>query len=84
MIQRSENPNHPQHATNYKNIYVHPAWRKSFAQFVLDKGKRPPGKTIDRWPDRNGSYTPANTRWAYPEQQAQNRNKPKPRKKNVQ
>lgn len=74
MIQRCTNPNHEEyHRYGGRGITVCPEWRKSFTQFVLDKGKRPKGETIDRYPDPNGPYTPANTEWATREQQAQNR-----------
>jgi len=45
----------------------------SFANFLADMGVRPAGKTLDRWPNRNGNYTPRNCRWATPKQQAEGR-----------
>lgn len=74
MIQRCTNENHEQYdGYGGAGIYICPGWRKSFQQFVRDMGKRPTGKTLDRYPDPDGPYTPANCRWATPEQQAQNR-----------
>jgi len=43
-----------------------------FDNFLADMGERPPGTTIDRYPDRNGNYEPGNVRWA--DKYAQNRN----------
>ena len=75
MIQRCTNKNFKQYKDYGGNgIYVCEEWRNSFAQFVRDMGKRPSGKTIDRYPDQDGPYTPTNCRWATKEQQAQNRN----------
>ncbi len=44
-----------------------------FENFLTDKGERPKGLTIDRYPDIDGDYTPENTRWATRKQQSQNR-----------
>jgi hypothetical protein len=48
-----------------------------FAVFLADViseiGERPPGHTLDRYPDNNGNYEPGNIRWATSAQQAQNR-----------
>jgi hypothetical protein len=75
MIQRCTNENHQQYdGYGGGGVYICPEWRNSFAQFVRDMGKRPAGKTIDRYPDQDGPYTPTNCRWATKEQQAQNRN----------
>jgi hypothetical protein len=46
----------------------------SFEQFVLELGKKPKGKTLDRI-DNDGDYEPGNVRWATWEQQRANQRK---------
>jgi len=59
----------------YRNIKVHPAWINSFTQFLKDMGPRPSKyHSIDRFPDRNGDYTPDNCRWATAIEQNNNKN----------
>lgn len=49
-------------------------WRNSFENFFADVGRRPsPKHSIDRFPNRNGHYTPTNVRWATVLQQQNNR-----------
>lgn len=56
-----------------RGIRVCDRWRHDFAAFLADMGERPPGTTIDRYPDNNGNYEPSNCRWATPKMQIQNR-----------
>jgi hypothetical protein len=44
-----------------------------FNNFLTDMGRRPPGKTLDRYPIRQGNYGPDNCRWATPKQQQEHR-----------
>lgn len=46
---------------------------QSFESFASDMGERPPGKTLDRFPDNNGNYEPGNCRWATAVEQRANR-----------
>lgn len=74
MIQRCTNPKH-KHFCRYgaRGICVCERWRKSYALFLADMGKKPsPRHSIDRI-DPNVGYTPANCRWATFKAQQNNR-----------
>lgn len=47
-------------------------WRNSFMAFLSDMGPRPPGTTLDRYPNNDGHYEPGNCRWATRKEQGGN------------
>lgn len=76
MKQRCLNPKHE----NYKDyggrgIVICERWVSSFENFLDDMGEPPAGMSIDRFPDTDGNYEPANCRWADAFQQARNTRK---------
>jgi hypothetical protein len=69
MKDRCQNPNSNNwEAYGARGVTVCERWQ-SFENFLADMGERPEGKTLDRYPDRNGGYGPDNCRWATPLEQ---------------
>lgn len=73
MLQRCEN----RKAAGYpyyggRGIKVCERWHQ-FEEFLADMGPRPPGLSIDRFPNNDGNYEPGNCRWATAAQQTANR-----------
>lgn len=75
MKQRAFNPNKRGYSRyGGRGITVCERWLNSFENFYTDMGAKPsPDHSIDRWPDKDGSYEPGNCRWATCEQQQNNR-----------
>lgn len=72
MITRCENVQHKFYARyGGRGVVVCDRWH-TFELFLIDMGERPPGRSIDRFPDRDGNYEPGNCRWATQAQQIQN------------
>ena len=54
-----------------KGVKVSQRW-DGFENFLADMGEAPPGKSLDRFPDREGNYEPGNCRWATAQEQNRN------------
>jgi hypothetical protein len=73
VIARCENPGHPSYSNYGKlGVKMHPRWRASFEDFLMDMGERPPGYSLDR-KRASEDYEPGNCRWVTTLDQAQNR-----------
>lgn len=71
MMSRCTNPN-VKHYDIYSKVPIDPKWL-TFEGFFEDMGERPPGTTLDRYPNPSGPYTKSNCRWATPLEQARNK-----------
>lgn len=74
MKSRCNNPNVRYfHLWGGRGIKVCDRWQNDFSAFLADMGERPPGTTLDRYPNPDGNYEPGNCRWATPKEQADNK-----------
>lgn len=72
MRARCLNPKSPSYKYyGGRGIKIDPRWLV-FENFLEDMGSRPPGTSLDRYPEKNGHYQPGNCRWATPQTQARN------------
>lgn len=73
MHNRCNNPNSDwYHRYGGRGIKICERW-DDFKNFLEDMGERPEGKTIDRYPNKDGNYEPQNCRWATAKEQALNK-----------
>ena len=73
MKSRCNTPSHPEyHNYGARGIKVCEQWMSGFENFLSDMGKKPPGLSLDRYPNNDGNYEPGNCRWATSEQQCNN------------
>lgn len=87
MIDRCYNPNNDwYHRYGGRGITVCDRWlgKHGFENFLADMGEKPPGMSIDRFPNGDGPYEPGNCRWATAKEQTANRKATKLTEDNVQ
>jgi len=73
MMARCYLSNHTKYAAyGGAGITVAERWH-IFETFLAEMGPRPPGASLDRWPNPEGNYEPGNCRWATPLQRRHNR-----------
>lgn len=73
MRNRCYNPkNNYYHRYGGRGIRVCERWLESFTFFLHDMGEAPIGRTLDRYPNKDGDYEPTNCRWATPVEQMRN------------
>ena len=68
MVDRATNPDNPAYPEyGGRGIAVCERWQglpDGLLNLVADVGERPPGTSLDRFPDNDGPYAPDNVRWA--------------------
>ena len=75
MVRRCTDPNYVKYP-RYGGIGIAICERwLQFSNFMADMGPRPPGTSLDRFPNRKGNYEPGNCRWATPVEQNSNTSK---------
>jgi hypothetical protein len=76
MVRRCSDSNHHKFpAYGAVGVRVSNRWlgQDGFTNFLADMGERPTDKTIDRYPNPSGDYSPTNCRWASVEEQNNNK-----------